>query len=123
MGETSKEVREQLDKMRFSKEALFMNRFINRLMSLGKSEKKKKFEPYFIIDQIAGEMNCSMSHKGKQLGQWRVPFDSKWLYWVNNLESEDLKRHRKRTMFDFQYWNRGNFFPIRNYAKEVADLD
>lgn len=100
-----------------------MNRFINKLLSLGKSEKKTKFEPYFIIDQIAGEMDCGMTHAGKQLGQWRVPFDSKWLYWVSNLESEDLKRHRKRTMFDFQYWNRGNFFPIRNYAAEVADLE
>jgi hypothetical protein len=42
---------------------------------------------------------------------------------VQNLESEDLKRHRKRTLFDFQFWNRGNFFPIRNYAAELADLE
>ena len=64
-----------------------------------------------------------MRHQGVEFRRERVPFDSKWLYWVSNLESEDLKRHRKRTLFDFQYWNRGTFFPLRNYAAEIAHLD
>jgi hypothetical protein len=42
--------------MRFSKEALFMDRFLSKLMSIGKSAPRKKFEPYFIVDQIEGEM-------------------------------------------------------------------
>ena len=108
-----------MEKMRFSKEALFLDRFISKLMSIGKSAPKKKFEPYFIVDQIEGEMACRMRHRGVEFRNNQVRFDSKWCYWVQNLESEDLKRHRKRTLFDFQFWNRGSFFPIRNYAAEL----
>jgi hypothetical protein len=67
-------------------------------------------------------MDCRMHYDGRVFEGRQLQFDSKWLYWVSNLESDDLKKHRKRTLFDFQYWNRGNFFPVRNYASEIAHL-
>lgn len=84
MGENSKEFREKLDNMRFSKHAMFANRFITKLMSIGKPDSKKKFESYFIIDQIQGKMECRMTYEGRAFSG-EVPFDSKWLYWVGNL--------------------------------------
>jgi hypothetical protein len=64
-----------------------------------------------------------MLHDGHTYNDPEIEFDSKWLYQVTNLESNDLKKYRKRTLFDFQFWNRGNFFPIRDFAAEVeSDL-
>jgi hypothetical protein len=43
MGENTKEFREKLDSMRFSKQALFADRFLSKLMSIGKRQPKKSF--------------------------------------------------------------------------------
>ncbi len=123
MGEQSKAVRSKLENMGASKTSKLADRFMQKLMSLGKKQPARKFEPYFIIEQVRGEMECSMAYQGQGYSESGLAFDTKWLYWVSNLESEDLRRHRKRTLFDFQFWNRGNFFPVRDYAGEVAGLE
>lgn len=75
------------------------------------------------MDQIKGVFSCSMKFDGKTYTDNEVTFDSKWLYHVQNLESDDLKKYRRRKLFDFQFWNRGSFFPIRNFAGEIAELE
>jgi hypothetical protein len=54
MGEKSKAVREKLEDMHKSKVTKLADRFMDKLMSLGKKKTIKKFEPYFIIEQVTG---------------------------------------------------------------------
>lgn len=109
--------------MKMSKQATYYNRLVEGFLSIGrKTSKSNKFQTYYVIDQIKGTFACEFTHNGEVVRDPEVDFDSKWLYKIDNLESNDLKKYRKRTLFDFQFWARGNFFPIRNFAAEMADL-
>ena len=44
------------------------------------------------------------------------------MYLVTNLESNNLKKYRRRTLFDFQFWQRGCLFPVKNFGKELELL-
>lgn len=45
-----------------------------------------------------------------------VEMVSKWLYNVDHNENDDVRKSRKRTLFDFQFWNRGTFIPVKQFV-------
>lgn len=117
-GDGQTKITEML-KERIAPKPTFSDKLMQKLQSLGKpAPKESSFKPYLLSERIQGTMKVRMTHQGQQWQQ-TAPFDSKWLYKVQQLESEDLKKHRRRTLYDFQFWNRGNFFRVSDFAAQT----
>ena len=59
IGNPGEDIREKIEKMNVSKEAVYYNKLVDGLLSIGKKEKKtSNFEPFFVIDQIKGTFQC-----------------------------------------------------------------
>ena len=48
-----------------------------------------------------------------------VDLVTKWLYVVQGSEAEPVRKSRKRIIYDFQFWNRGTFFPLKNFVEDI----
>lgn len=64
-------------------------------------------------------MLCEIIYENKVISNEIIEVYTKWMYIIKGNEPESIKKSRKRVLYDFQFWNRGVLFPIKNFVDGV----